>query len=302
MAHSQRPPPLPPLRKASLAVVTNSSLPDLRIVDIHAYIHYYDVSPIIPASSLPPHSVSLTGITSLVPSAPSANGLTRIEMDQFWTPNPHAIYVNDGVLAEASLLPQPLPIDLPDSGQLPQHGSASLHSSTHLIRTNYGNRIIYFSLIPILPPPPRALPEPAGQSIPSPRNNFNPEVDVIFLRDPPDAIIFPSSFEVLLRWLPPPVTANLAKLAVELSVWRRDFARGVLSPALKAFTGLSIIIVVATGAEIGNRGPGFWNAANTEVMNTLASLKTVGAWTRRPFLVFVADRGMLITELHKFGK
>jgi hypothetical protein len=146
---------------------------------------------------------------------------------------------------------------------------------------------------------------------PPPRHNFtlfNPELDVLFLADPPSTRRV-SSLSVLVRWLDPSVIENVTGLAIPYYSWRKDKTFKHLGLLLK-FKSLRRLWVCFVGDRPGMEGwlsaiemerdgseEGYIKDVRKQVWGDIEELERKEVGWKRPWVGVVRDRGAVMDDL-----
>jgi len=143
---------------------------------------------------------------------------------------------------------------------------------------------------------------------------FNPDIDLLFLADPPSTRKV-SSISVLVRWLDKEVVESVKNLAIPYYSWRKDNTFGKIG-CLREFESLQRLWVAFVGDE-GRENAG-WLAAvdrgevgaeqgepylceiREQIRGDLAMEKALLGW-ERPVVRVVKDRGVVMRELGECG-
>ena len=141
---------------------------------------------------------------------------------------------------------------------------------------------------------------------------FNPDIDLLFLADPPSTRKV-SSISVLVRWLDKDVVESVKNLAIPYYSWRKDNTFGKIG-SLKEFKSLQRLWVAFVGDE-GRENIGWLAAVNRgevwaeqgepylceireQIRGDLAMEKALVDW-QRPAVRVVKDRGVVMRELEE---
>jgi hypothetical protein len=143
---------------------------------------------------------------------------------------------------------------------------------------------------------------------------FNPNIDLLFLADPPSTRKV-SSLSVLVRWLDKDIVASLRNLAIPYYSWRKDNTFGQIG-CLRDFKRLERLWIAFVGDE-GRESAG-WLAAvdrgevgaeqgepylceiREQIRGDIAMERALLGWGR-PVVRVVKDRGVVMRELVECG-
>ncbi|KAE9368285.1 hypothetical protein N431DRAFT_428128 [Stipitochalara longipes BDJ] len=142
---------------------------------------------------------------------------------------------------------------------------------------------------------------------------FNPEIDLLFLADPPSTRKV-SSLSVLVRWLDKDIVESVKNLAIPYYSWRKDYTFGKIG-CLRDFKELQRLWVTFVGDE-GRENAGWLAAVRGEVgqeqgepylceireqiRGDVAMERSLVGW-ERPVVRVVKDRGVVMRELGECG-
>jgi len=152
---------------------------------------------------------------------------------------------------------------------------------------------------------------------PSPNHSpvlFNPDLDILFLADPPSShlVRHVPSLSVLVRWLDQSVIGSVRRLAIPYYSWRKDktFNQLDLLFGFKSLERLWVCFVGDGGTERSRSGVGWLGAVGgglgeegylrevkEQVMGDLEELGRRKVEWKRPWVGFVRDRGAVMNEV-----